>query len=371
MPRKGENIYKRKDGRWEARYIHHYEDGKPKYRSVYGSTYTEVKAKRQDELSKSDMVRASVVKQLAELGEICTLWLNSRKPNVKESTYTRYVRTVNKYILPYFEQNGLIKICNSTVNAVFDKLKAELSIKTVSDIRCIFKSIWNYGRENGYPCCELKFPKDKTKTSGKVCVLAPDILKRIESLITKQNNLVTLGVVFTLFTGVRIGELCGLRWGDIDLNNGYVHIRRTVERIANIDGKTQGKTKVIVSEPKTENSFRTIPMPDCLIEYIKGFREKDDRYLLTATTKYTEPNTYYSRYKTFLRQNELGEYTFHELRHTFATQCVDKGFDIKSLSEILGHADVSTTMNLYVHPTLQMKKRQMDMLTMTSYSPSK
>ena len=112
-------------------------------------------------------------------------------------------------------------------------------------------------------------------------------------------------------------------------------------------------------------------MPDCLIEYIKGFREKDGRYLLTATTKYTEPNTYYSRYKTFLRQNELGEYTFHELRHTFATQCVDKGFDIKSLSEILGHADVSTTMNLYVHPTLQMKKRQMDMLTMTSYSPSK
>ena len=104
------------------------------------------------------MVRASVVKQLAELGEICTLWLNSRKPNVKESTYTRYVRTVNKYILPYFEQNGLIKICNSTVNAVFDKLKAELSIKTISDIRCVFKSIWNYGRENGYPCCEVKFP---------------------------------------------------------------------------------------------------------------------------------------------------------------------------------------------------------------------
>ena len=138
MPRKGENIYKRKDGRWEARYIHHYEDGKPKYRSVYGSTYTEVKAKRQDELSKSDMVRASVVKQLAELGEICTLWLNSRKPNVKESTYTRYVRTVNKYILPYFEQNKLIKICNSTVNAVFDKLKAELSIKTVSDIVILF-----------------------------------------------------------------------------------------------------------------------------------------------------------------------------------------------------------------------------------------
>ena len=371
MPRKGENIYKRKDGRWEARYIHHYEDGKAKYRSVYGSGYTEVKAKRQEELSKSDVLRVSAVKQSAELEEICTIWLNDRKPNVKESTFTRYVRAVNKYILPSFEHHKLIKICNSTVNSAFDKLKADLSIKTVSDIRCIFKSIWNYGRENGYPCCELKFPKEKSKSVNRVCVLSPEILRKIETIIVKRNDLVSLGIVFTLFTGVRIGELCGLRWGDIDWNNGYVHIRRTVERIANIDGKTQGKTKVIVSEPKTENSFRTIPMPDCLIEYIKGFREKDDRYLLTATTKYTEPNTYYSRYKTFLRQNNLGDYTFHELRHTFATQCVDKGFDIKSLLEILGHADVSTTMNLYVHPTLQMKKRQMDMLTMTSYSPSK
>ena len=196
-----------------------------------------------------------------------------------------------------------------------------------------------------------------------MCVLSPDILKRIESIIAKQNNLVTLGIIFTLFTGVRIGELCGLRWGDIDLINGYVHVRRTVERIANLDDKMCGKTKVIVSEPKTENSIRIIPMPNFLIEYIKKFREKDDKYLLTATTKFTEPSTYYSRYKTFLRQNNLGDYTFHELHHTFATQCVDKGFDIKSLSEILGHSNVTTTMNLYVHPTLQMKKRQMDMLT--------
>ena len=180
-----------------------------------------------------------------------------------------------------------------------------------------------------------------------------------------------MGIVFTMFTGVRIGELCGLRWGDVDLENGYVHIRRTVERIANLDRNTQSKTKVILSEPKTENSIRTIPLPSCLIEYIKTFKSNDDRYLLTATKKYTEPHTYYSRYKTFLRQNDLGDYTFHELRHTFATQCVDMGFDIKSLSEILGHSNVTTTMNLYVHPTLQMKKRQMDLLTMQSYSPSK
>ena len=371
MPRKGENIYKRKDGRWEARYIHHYENGKAKYRSVYADSYTEVKAKRLEEFAKPENMRVSAVKQLAALDEICILWLNNRKPNVKESTYTRYSRIINKYILPGFCIHKLAAIDFAVVNLFFTNLKERLSDKSVSNIRCVFLSIWTYGRENGYPCITLSLPKEKVKSNHVITVLPPETRHKFELAVLKYNNLVNLGIVFAMFTGIRIGELCGLKWGDIDLNNGYVHIRRTVERIANIDGKTQGKTKVIVSEPKTENSFRTIPMPDCLIEYIKGFREKDDRYLLTATTKYTEPNTYYSRYKTFLRQNELGEYTFHELRHTFATQCVDKGFDIKSLSEILGHADVSTTMNLYVHPTLQMKKRQMDMLTMTSYSPSK
>jgi len=114
-----------------------------------------------------------------------------------------------------------------------------------------------------------------------------------------------------------------------------------------------------------------IPLPKDLMDYIRGFKMRENDYILTASPKHTEPQTYYSRYKTFLRQHNLGDYTFHELRHTFATHCVDMGFDIKSLSEILGHADVSTTMNLYVHPTLQMKKRQMDMLTMHRYSPSK
>ena len=371
MPRKGENIYKRKDGRWEARYIHHYENGKAKYVSVYGSSYAEAKAKRQEALSCQDSTRISAVKQLADLDEICSLWLNNRKPNVKESTYTRYVRTITKYILPAFETHKLVKICNAEIDVVFCKLKLALSTKTVSDIRCVFKSIWTYGRENGYPCCELKFSKEKSKSASKICVLSPEAICKITAALKRRNDLVTMGIVFTMFTGVRIGELCGLRWGDVDLENGYVHIRRTVERIANLDRNTQSKTKVILSEPKTENSIRIIPLPSCLIEYIKVFKTNDDRYLLTATKKYTEPHTYYSRYKTFLRQNDLGDYTFHELRHTFATQCIDMGFDIKSLSEILGHSNVTTTMNLYVHPTLQMKKRQMDLLTMQSYSPSK
>lgn len=371
MPRKGENIYKRKDGRWEARYIHHYENGKAKYKSVYGFSYAEAKAKRQAELSKPDNMRVSAVKQLATINEIGVLWLKDRKAKVKESTFARYIRITNNYVIAPFENCRLNKINSNQVSDYFDKLSSSLSDKTVADIRCVFTSIWKYGRENGYPCCDLKLSKQKTNRSTKISILPPDSKSKFEAVLFKYNNLVSLGIVFTLFTGVRIGELCGLQWGDIDFENGYVHICRTVERISNSEPDEPNKTKVIKSEPKTDNSKRIIPLPDFLVGYLREFKLNDEIYILTANTKHTEPHTYYSRYKNFLRKHDLGDYTFHELRHTFATECVEKGFDIKSLSEILGHADVSTTMNLYVHPTLQMKKRQMNMLAPMSYSPSK
>lgn len=370
MPRKGENIYKRKDGRWEARYIHHYENGKAKYKSIYGASYTEVRTKRLEYISKVDHYSLSAVKQLATLQEIGILWLQNKKPNVKESTYTRYVRIINKYLLPSFGSLQLKKIDQVVINSVFDSFKSHLSTKSIADIHSVFKSIWHYGQENDYPCCNYKPSKHKTKSSKKISVITPEERRKIEHALLTYNNQVSLGVFFALFTGVRIGELCGLRWEDIDFTNGYAYIRRTVERIADLDSKDR-KTKVIITEPKTEDSARIIPLPSCLLNYIRQFRLSGDKFILTACEKPTEPRVYYAKYRNFLKQHNLGNHTFHALRHTFATQCVDMGFDVKSLSEILGHANVTTTMNLYVHPTLQMKKRQMERLTMTANSPSK
>lgn len=371
VPRKGENIYRRKDGRWEARYIHHYEKGKAKYRSVYGATYTEAKEKRQTILSCTDYMRVSGAKRLARFEEIAARWLQSRIKEVKESTFTRYIRTIEKQFYPAFYSCSLIKIGPDDIDKLFDSMKKVLSNKTLSDRICIFKSIWKYGQENGYPCCPYQFPKKKCNRTESVTIIPPATRKKIEEALLKSNNLVSLGIVFTLFTGVRIGEMCGLQWGDIDFENGFATINRTVERIADLDVSTKRKTKVIISEPKTDKSRRIIPLPSFLLDYIERFRLGNDRFILTGSKKHTEPHTYYTRYKTFLRRNDIGDYTYHVLRHTFATDCVEKGFDIKSLSEILGHSDVSTTMNLYVHPTLQMKKRQMDMLSPLSYSPSK
>lgn len=291
MPRKGENIYKRKDGRWEARYIHHYERGKAKYRYLYGKTYTEVKLRRQEEMAKIESVHISAIKRFAVFDEISGLWLYKRKQSVKESTYTRYFRIVDRYLLPDLGGLELLTISSDTVNRLLELLGSKLSDKTVSDIMCVLKSIWKYGRDNGYPCCELDLPKCKVKGIHEITIISPSARIQIENALFQYSNLVSMGIIFALFTGVRIGELCGLKWGDIDFENGYGYIRRTVERIADLDESTPNKTKVIVSEPKTENSVRIIPLPSFLVEYIKKYRSDNSRFILTGTVKHLSDTT--------------------------------------------------------------------------------
>lgn len=374
MSRRGESIYKRKDGRWEARYIHHYENGIAKYRFIYAHSYAEVKAKRVMEQAQPEQVVASHVKSIAKFKEISLLWLTDIKPMVKESTYTRYHRIVTHYMYPAFVDHPLVTLDFLRIKAFMSDLltsggkgQKPLSPKTVCDILCVLKSIFKYGKANGYPCADLEQLK-LPNASPRACAIITECGKaKIErsillSEITDRDRRVKLGILLTLYTGVRIGELCGLKHADIDLENKIVTISRTVERIADLDVTTKTKTKIVISEPKTATSHRIIPIPAFLVQYLQSFEANPDCYLLTGTAKYTEPHQYYQRYKTFMKKLGLDQYSFHSLRHTFATHCIDNGFDPKSLSEILGHADVSTTLSLYVHPTLEQKRRQMELL---------
>ncbi|MCI8282432.1 MAG: site-specific integrase [Lachnospiraceae bacterium] len=369
MPRKGENIFKRKDGRWEARYIHHYENGKAKYRYVYGATYAEAKAKKAAEQSLPENIRPPVAKQLSTFAILAEAWLMDIKVTVKESTYTRYHRIVKKYLFPLLEEQMLSKMDQKYLNSLTEKLLAEggvdrnpLSPKTVSDILCVLKSIFKYGKENGYPCLNASSLRYPQKSPKPVKILTEDIRTKLEKLLLDSEDTTSLGILFTLFTGIRIGELCGLRWEDIDFSNATVSIKRTIERIADLDPAAKTKTKVIISEPKTESSSRVIPLPSFLVGYLEKRKRNDECYLLTGRKKYTEPHQYYIRYQKYLERNNIDGHTFHALRHTFATRCVEIGFDTKSLSEILGHTSITTTLSIYVHPTLQQKKLQMDRL---------
>lgn len=368
MPRTGENIFKRKDGRWEARYIHHYEAGKAKYKYLYGSTYSEARAKKLS-AQIAGQKQFAKAKALATFDDVAFLWLNEIRITVKESTYTRYHRSVTKYLLPQFKGQSMSKIDQQYFTGTTERLlkcggvrKEPLSSKTVSDIICILKMIIKYADENDFPHPSLnglKYPQKEIKSAK---ILTEDSRKSIEHQLVNSEDTTSLGVIFALFTGVRIGELCGLKWDDIDFSQQTVTIRRTVERIADLSPNAKAKTKVVITEPKTAASCRVIPLPVFLMQYLNRYKQSPDCYLLTGSKKHTEPHQFYVRYQNFLSANGLDKTTFHALRHTFATNCVENGFDVKSLSEILGHANVTTTLSVYVHPTLQQKRILMERL---------
>ena len=368
MSRRGENIFKRKDGRWEARYIHHYENGQAKYRFLYGRTYAEAKEKRQEEMRL--LPREPDVRSRCRFRELGNLWLESIRVSVKESTYTRYRRILFQYIYP---RVGDIQVSHLDVKAggalTGSLLESggvnggALAPKTVSDILCVLKAVLRYGRENRYPCADLQGLRAPLRQKAPVQTFGKDARTRLEQGLLAARDTVSLGILTTLYTGVRIGELCGLRWEDVDLENGLIHVRHTVERIANLAPGAEHKTKVVISEPKTENSARLIPIQRFLLDYLRDRKCSSSCYLLTGTEKHTEPRVFYGRYQTVLRSKGLPPLSFHALRHTFATRCVETGFDVKSLSEILGHANISTTLSVYVHPSMDSKRRQMELLT--------
>lgn len=370
MARRGENIFRRKDGRWEARYIHHYENGRAKYRYIYGTSYVEVKAKKQAEQALPENSTVHHVKQLATFEQLAYVWLADTKITVKESTFTRYNRIVRLYLFPHLGSQSVSKIDVAFLRGLPEKLlteggieKTPLSPKTVSDILCVLKSIFQYGKNHAYPCPEpglLHYPQKKSKS---IKILTEENRMKLEQLLLDSEDTTSLGILFTMFTGVRIGELCGLRWEDVDFNSLTVHISRTIERIADLNPEADSKTKVVVSEPKTENSFREIPLPGFLAEYLYMRKRRPECYLLTGNRRYTEPHQFYIRYQKYLKRHGIENYSFHALRHTFATRCVEMGFDTKSLSEILGHSNINTTLSVYVHPSIQQKKTQMERLT--------
>lgn len=367
MSRKGENIFKRKDGRWEARYIHHYENGVAKYRYIYGKTYTEVKRKRLIDQSTPNINKILKMQSVYSFEKLAFEWLNSIENTVKESTYSRYYRIIKKYLIPKLCQYDLNNIKPPDINSMITLFLTQnsyngkpLASKTVSDILCVFKLIARYGNNKQITSLDLEQIRHPTCRKNRIKILDGNTINAMETELCQFEEPLYIGILLALYGGLRIGELCGLRWSDINFEKKTITIKRTIERIADV-GNTDGrKTKVIISTPKTESSYREIPIQNFMMDFLKQNRTDDSYYILTGTEKYKEPHQYYVWYKKFLQKNNLGDYTFHSLRHTFATRCVESGFELKSLSEILGHKNFSTTMSIYVHPSMEQKRIQME-----------
>ena len=163
-----------------------------------------------------------------------------------------------------------------------------------------------------------------------------------------------------MFTGIRIGELCSLKWSDIDLEKNILTVSKTMQRIKKLDGNTA--TKILIDSPKSKSSVRKIPLPEFIADILKKLRGNSDDYVLTGKKLYAEPRTMQYRFSAILKKLSLPKVNFHALRHAFATNCIALGFDVKTLSEILGHSSVEITLNRYVHSSMDRKRACMEVL---------
>lgn len=373
MPRKGENIYKRKDGRWEGRYIQQYNDqGKPKYGYVYARTYNEVKQLLIDKKAsqtKPDIVHTSNLKYEDLLDE----WMQFSRINIKESTYARYTHLINTHIKPLLGKYPISKISTQLIETYIDNQlkcgridgKGGLSAKTVSDILTIIKSSFDYAIYNNVHII-CNFSKLSIKQQKKdIRVLTVKEQNVLVGILTEDMDLFKFGTLFALYTGIRIGELCALKWENISLENATLKVQKTLQRIQETNKGASTKTKIVITEPKSKCSIRDIPIPTFLVEIASRFLDSPKAYILTGDkSKYVEPRTMQNHFKQLVDACGIEDANFHALRHTFATRCIELGFEIKSLSEILGHANVNITLNRYVHSSFDLKSANMNKLVL-------
>ncbi|MCD8330463.1 MAG: site-specific integrase [Lachnospiraceae bacterium] len=373
---RGENIRKRADGRWEARVVQGMPvSGKTNYKYLYGKTYQEAKQKKKEFQAKQrdlqGMIPMASVSDRgnALLRDVANEWLAVKKAVVRESTCACYAFLIERHLLPTLGGFPVGEIDSPRLAEFLEKQKRNgrlsggpLSDKTISDIKAVLMQILRFAKRKGLidtlPECRVA-----TGRPPETSVLTKQDQKKVEAQAMKEDTAFSLGIFLSLYGGLRIGEVCGLQWGDFDFQNGTVCIQKTVQRIAEAGGVSAAKTKVVVGTPKTDCSIRTIPLPTQIFHYLAAHRGAGDCYVLTGSVHYMEPRVCLDRYKRLLRRAGVADHTFHTLRHTFAPRCVESGVDIKSLSEIMGHSDVKITLQRYVHPSMDAKKAEVDKLS--------
>ena len=355
------NITLRKDGRYMGKFLIGYDkSGKALYQYVYGKTYNEAEQKV---LIGQEVASHYLSNRHITVADAYEEWLNAVKNRVKESTIANYTAKFEKHILLDFGDIPCADLSAGRINEFINKKLADgLSASYVKDIFTVFKSMLKYAQEEYGFKLSLKnvvLPKAEKKEIEKI---SDKQQKKIVAYLKENMSLTAFVILISLCMGLRIGELCGLKWEDVDFRHKILHIRRTVQRISFANGNR--KTKIVISAPKSTTSFRDISIPDMLMEYFKMFRNKGNCFILSGTEKPVEPRTMQYRYKKILQSANNEYYNFHRLRHTFATNCAEKGIDVKTLSTILGHSSINLTLNRYVHPNRFHERKMLNNMCM-------
>jgi len=302
-------------------------------------------------------------------GDILNMWLNSKR-DLKLQSSLNYESLIGKYIAKELGTLKIEELKSTNVESLFDSLKEKnVAISTKKTLIYIVRSSLNYAHKEGYTeyidVSMIKF-KRPIKT---IFVLSREEQNTLENKLKDKVNIRKVCLLLCLYSGLRVGEVCGLKWEDIDFSNKSLIIKRTIERIRNKDENINSKTVLIESTPKSETSNRIIPVPEFILHFLKEYRSNDNFYLLSKSESLYDPRLFESFYSRILKSCNISSNKFHTLRHTFATRSIESKMDIKTLSEILGHSQVETTLKLYVHPSYEMKRSSIENLVRFMENP--
>ena len=354
MPRRGENIYKRKDGRWEGRYIRgRTPAGKAEYGYVYAKSYAACREKQRK--MEGNIPQKSVLTGEMSVDQAVEFFLSDRRGELKASTIGRYEYMANHYVIPELGVILLRDLTAEKLSAYFKRLQDKgLSSKTARDIGVLLKTIFKVVKKKCHCDCpgrDVELPAYRGK---KVEVFADHEIALLAQNILEKPDITGLCILLVLNTGLRLGEVCALRKSDIDYRSGFLRIERSAARVRDASG-----THLVVQSPKSDSSVRLVAIPNDMLELLKATTQniQRDNYLLTNTDTPMEPRTMQYRYRKLLERCGIRYRNFHAMRHTYATRCMENGVDIKSLSELLGHADIRTTLQTYIHSSLAHKKQ--------------
>ena len=290
--------------------------------------------------------------------EAAVLWAQEKKMYVKKSSFAAYSLSLSNHLLPAFGAMDDIRE-EDVQQFVFDKLNSGRSHKTVKDMLIVLKMVLKYAAKHEYMPyrqIEVRFPTERERSE--LPVLCRTDQKRMMKYMTDNFSFRNLGVYICLSAGLRIGELCALKWENMDVSRGVIVVDKTIQRIYFIEGGER-HTELMIDTPKSANSIREIPMTKELLRMVKPMRKvvNPSYYVLTNCSRPTEPRTYRNYYNKLMAEIGLPPLKFHGLRHSFATRCIEGRCDYKTVSVLLGHSNISTTLNLYVHPDIDQKKR--------------
>lgn len=371
MAKRGINIYKRKDGRWEGRYIQGRKiSGDAKYGYVYGHSYSECREK----LKAAEVQNKSSPKCKCTLTvtELFSLLLRDRAGEVKESTLARYRFLINRHILPSLGDIPANHLTADRLQMFLDEKRRSgglrgggLSAKSVRDIYVLIRSALRLASGTFASLQEPPHIKLPPCRQRRIQVFSDSEVQRIAAHAVAVSTLGSLGILLGLNTGLRLGELCALRWSDVDFFSGTIRVERTVQRV-----NYGGSTCLLLQSPKSESSMRSVPVPADMLALLKkkASGSAQEAYILTGRAdKPMEPRTCQRGFHALLKSCGVKDRNFHTIRHTYATRCIDRGVDIKSLSEMLGHADSQTTLRLYVHSSMEHKREAIQKI---SFLPS-